>query len=329
STPGASPQLIVKNSLSAGQPAARVMAHDAQSGNVLEVTTGNESTKLLTVDVAGKLSTSGPAAVGGALTVNGATLDPLFYTGATPTMEILTGTASGTFADRVVLRHSQTSTAAVARSTGLVMSLGGESSAGTASKSASIYVQSNSAASDNPTLRLAVGNTSVVSIDANRLLTVEGNIAAAGTDAATPNLTLSGGLGRKISLYQSPDYDIGVQTNTMYSRGNNFAWYQGGSHSNTQWSAGGGSTLMTLTSGSDKRLTVRRITINDPAAATSAAPLLRLRSGAEHMQFSNLSVNVFTDNTNTENGEMWIQAHGTNGKLNLGSGDTEVNIPSR
>src|SRR5690606_25433994 len=118
---------------------------------------------------------------------------------------------------------SQTSTAAVARSTGLVMSLGGESSAGTASKSASIYVQSNSAASDNPTLRLAVGNTSVVSIDANRLLTVEGNIASAGTDAATPNRSLSCGRGRKINPYQSPDYVIGVQTYPMYSRGNNFA----------------------------------------------------------------------------------------------------------
>jgi hypothetical protein len=50
-----------------------------------------------------------------------------------------------------------------------------------------------------------------------------------------------------INLYWA-NYGIGVQNNTFYCRTDgNFAWYRFGSHSNGELSAGGGSTLMTLT----------------------------------------------------------------------------------
>jgi hypothetical protein len=45
-------------------------------------------------------------------------------------------------------------------------------------------------------------------------------------------------------------YAIGVQSSTQYFRtGGGYAWYLGGTHSDTQWNPGSGTTLMTLTNG--------------------------------------------------------------------------------
>lgn len=45
-------------------------------------------------------------------------------------------------------------------------------------------------------------------------------------------------------------FAFGVQTNTLYARtSDSFAWFQGGSHNDGQFNAGGGSLLMTLTPG--------------------------------------------------------------------------------
>lgn len=51
-----------------------------------------------------------------------------------------------------------------------------------------------------------------------------------------------------INLWQT-GYGIGVQNGTAYFRSvGAYAWYQGGTHANTQWDSGGGAVLMTLNS---------------------------------------------------------------------------------
>jgi microcystin-dependent protein len=60
------------------------------------------------------------------------------------------------------------------------------------------------------------------------------------------NLNFGNRMGALITLW-NPDYTIGIQGGTMYSRANrNFVWYSGGSHSDAELNAGGGTSLMTL-----------------------------------------------------------------------------------
>ncbi len=48
----------------------------------------------------------------------------------------------------------------------------------------------------------------------------------------------------------SPDYAIGIQSATLYSRSaKNFAWYTGGKHDDAELNAGGGAKAMSLTGG--------------------------------------------------------------------------------
>jgi len=54
-------------------------------------------------------------------------------------------------------------------------------------------------------------------------------------------------LSQKLNLYGT-SYGIGIQNSVLYSRGTAFAWYAGGVHNDNVLNAGGGQTLMTLTS---------------------------------------------------------------------------------
>lgn len=78
------------------------------------------------------------------------------------------------------------------------------------------------------------------------------SITTAGLAVNTPGAASFGSTTRQmINLFQT-GYGIGVQNSTQYFRtGGGFAWYLNGSHNDTQWNSGGGSTLMTLTSGGD------------------------------------------------------------------------------
>ncbi len=53
-------------------------------------------------------------------------------------------------------------------------------------------------------------------------------------------------LSQKLNLY-GLSYGIGIQNSVLYSRGSAFAWYAGGVHNDNVLNAGGGATLMTLT----------------------------------------------------------------------------------
>lgn len=70
-----------------------------------------------------------------------------------------------------------------------------------------------------------------------------GNVVVDG--AAGAALGFGARLGQHINLY-SNSYGVGIQNGTMYFRGDNFAWYRGGSHNNDQFHGGGGSMLMKL-----------------------------------------------------------------------------------
>lgn len=86
-----------------------------------------------------------------------------------------------------------------------------------------------------------IQNTTTVQAGANF------NIAGSGTIAG--NLNFGSSTRQMINLY-STSYGIGIQSSTQYFRtGGDFQFYQGGSHSNTQGDAGGGTALMTIKAG--------------------------------------------------------------------------------
>lgn len=67
--------------------------------------------------------------------------------------------------------------------------------------------------------------------------------------AVSSSLSFGNSTRQMITLYQ-PDYGIGVQSSTQYFRtGSNFAWYKGGSHSDAELNAGGGTTQMVIRDG--------------------------------------------------------------------------------
>ena len=98
---------------------------------------------------------------------------------------------------------------------------------------------------------LNAGSLATGTIPAERL---SGDLAKLNT-AQTFNAdqTMAGNLSfgsttRQMLNLWSQEYGMGVQPSTLYSRaGVNFAWYLGGSHSNSALDAGGGKTVMTAT----------------------------------------------------------------------------------
>ncbi|HWL56260.1 MAG TPA: hypothetical protein VNQ78_06230 [Paracoccus sp. (in: a-proteobacteria)] len=88
---------------------------------------------------------------------------------------------------------------------------------------------------------LAIGTLCATPTTAQDALAIDKDGIHAGA-----NLNFGNRLAPLITLW-NPTYTIGIQPGTMYLRTNKrFIWYQSGTHSNTEFDAGGGTTLMTL-----------------------------------------------------------------------------------
>jgi hypothetical protein len=159
------------------------------------------------------------------------------------------------------------------------------------------------------------------------------------------NLTKIGfgaSLGQFINLF-STDYGVGIQANTLYNRGINFAWYKGGVHSDTQWDPGlNGTRLMSLDGGGNLALTGGDCTINSAAPTMwfqdsngqscawhcndSMLYLVRAGNNSRTMALNSrgdwpLQINL--DNNNTKiSGELLVQYPDTTGIV---SGQIKIN----
>ncbi len=97
--------------------------------------------------------------------------------------------------------------------------------------------------------RLGLGTTTPAErLDVVGNAAVSGNTTIGGALNLSGNLTTSGtasfgSITRQMLNLWGTSYGVGVQDNTQYFRsGDAFAWYTGGSHSNTQFDGGGGGT---------------------------------------------------------------------------------------
>jgi hypothetical protein len=92
---------------------------------------------------------------------------------------------------------------------------------------------------------------------------------------STSNISFGSQVRQMLNLY-GVQYGIGVQASTLYMRsGGNFAWYVGGTHSDTAFDPGGGVEAMRLTA--NGALSVRGLKqVNGGALAVAPAELQRL-----------------------------------------------------
>jgi len=127
------------------------------------------------------------------------------------------------------------------------------------------------------------------------------------------------------------DYGIGVQTNTLYQRSNGrFAWYTGGSHSDTEGSQGSGGTYVaTLTSGGmhlrpNVTNTGAMLAIGDNSS-TTGLPFVHLREPPgqdDTLELSALKVRITSQNQGVPPSITFGQTTGQHLVLYEGAGDT-------
>lgn len=83
------------------------------------------------------------------------------------------------------------------------------------------------------------------------LIRAAGGVGISTNTPAPNSLSFGDGMGQRINFWGNV-YGIGMQVGAMYNRvdagggGGGFAWYRGGTHANSTFDAGGGTTLMTL-----------------------------------------------------------------------------------
>ena len=90
----------------------------------------------------------------------------------------------------------------------------------------------------------------VIDKDGTVRIGVSGEALVIGKDGVKVGTSLNfGNQGAPLLTLWDPGYTVGIQAGTMYFRTDmNFAWFQGGNHSNTELDAGGGTLLMSLSS---------------------------------------------------------------------------------
>lgn len=107
--------------------------------------------------------------------------------------------------------------------------------------------------------------------------TVSGGSTLTGGATVGPSASVSfGNQTRQMLNLWGTEYGVGVQDSTLYFRsGGNFAWYVGGTHSNSAFNSGGGVEAMRLTA--DGALSVRGLKqINNSSPVVAPAELQRL-----------------------------------------------------
>jgi hypothetical protein len=111
-------------------------------------------------------------------------------------------------------------------------------------------------------------------LDSAAFVLKSGDVLSGNLTLANPATLNFGSSTRQMINLWGVGYAIGVQADAQYSRSvNDFAWYRGGTHSDTHFDAGGGQSLMTLTtngltvSGAISGQVVSSITVNAGANA--------------------------------------------------------------
>lgn len=118
-------------------------------------------------------------------------------------------------------------------------------------------------------------------LDSTSFVLKSGDVMSGSLALANPAALNFGSTARQMINLWSTSYGIGVQTDAQYFRSvNDFAWYRGGTHNDEHFNAGGGSSLMTLTTNG---LTVSGIVsgqgVTSFISSAGASAVLGLSSG--------------------------------------------------
>lgn len=310
----------------AGVPAILVNGEGLGSTTVLSVVGGSDSTnnlfdikdsiggtKFWVNNVGNSAQSGNSAAVSGYFGSMSGVPTQFYNSSYTPRLEVLTGTATGGFDDRVVLRHPNTSGTTDNRRVGISFNLGNESSLSSSNLSADIGVWSSEAYSANPRMSFRVAGAQ------SAWLYSDGSFQA-------NKVLLQTGDGEKFRLTATEVNSIGTQPSNFYFRSySTFSWYKGGTYDPSGPGAGGVQLMALDSSG---RITADRINVNNSTGSGFDRGLRVGPLSSTHMVIGPNTIDSLLTGQTT-NSILYINYFGANGEVVLGSNTTKVRLDSR
>jgi hypothetical protein len=318
------PVLLVNNTIDPGIAAARFMGNSAQAGgNIVEATNASGAVRWA-ADIAGNTTQTGLVAAPRAV-IGGSTIT-LPFSGTTPILEMVTGSAAGTYDENVVLRHSVSDATAVSRKMTLQFKQSNESSSGESLKWAGVGSQTSIASAGTPSLVFYTAGTEAGRFDANNNLTVGGNInMSSGNQIIFPTQ-----IGYKMSLYAGEGYSMGVQNNTFYQRSqNHFGWYRNGAYSATTLDPGVNGTLLASLSSAGV-FTTSTVRVDSGAYDDSTTGVMVGPVDSGHLSLTGASINLWSGpSSNLGNTASSLNIANNGSTLNLGQTGSLVRVIGR
>lgn len=313
----------ISNSIGPTTPVLNLFANIAgQTARMVQGFDSNQTMRFF-FDSAGNMAVTNNVAAGTVAIGQGMNTSPTpYYNSYSPKFEVMTGTSTGAFNEAITIRHSSTSSAALSREVGMKFKLSDESNQTESNKWAGISARSTQANSASPILSFYTGGQEAGIIDANANFNIYGEVQLKNQQP----LRYGGGAYTKIRFADANEYGtMGMQTsNTLFIRSDQIALYSGGTYNQVGGNAGGGSIMAKFTS--DRTLLSRLTLSSQGDTYDSTSPTLQI-GVTTHMQFSTQSINVYGDAANSQTSELNLMNNG--GNLRLGSGGTNVSVPSR